>query len=323
SESRSFDKERGDHDPDLNVTVEDADIPQPQPDEWKSSSRLSSQVVGTNPIDWKGADGANARALHGDLDNHPHKNAGKTWWVPRCLTSSQETAWSLNHSSGLLSMESALLIPQHISQMVYRRHSGPGVYSCGPGSLQGLRLPEPWNPATEDTPLLIYDASSGGGAFAVKLAVSSNIHPVIAIARGSGNIVASVLRGQRRCSSGLSIWDAGKDALVQSIRKARRISNDETVDLLTSVLSPHGSIYVSSLPGDQLKNIPSGVKVKIAFSPGLFDPYDPSGPDGQRVQMLPRELSHIFFLSILDIRLVGGFDCGSSVQGAAEWIGES
>ncbi|EXJ66232.1 uncharacterized protein A1O5_10848 [Cladophialophora psammophila CBS 110553] len=45
-----------------------------------------------------------------------------------------------------------------------------------------LLLPLPWSPATDSIPLIVYGASTAVGAFAIKLAQLSNIHPIIAIA---------------------------------------------------------------------------------------------------------------------------------------------
>ena len=45
-------------------------------------------------------------------------------------------------------------------------------------------LPPPWAPRSKDAeliPLIIYGASSALGAFAVKLAKATNVHPIIAI----------------------------------------------------------------------------------------------------------------------------------------------
>jgi hypothetical protein len=50
------------------------------------------------------------------------------------------------------------------------------------GLYKQLRLPQPWVPAEHPIPLVVYGASSAVGAFAVKLAKLSNIHPIIAIA---------------------------------------------------------------------------------------------------------------------------------------------
>ncbi|TVY37084.1 Trans-enoyl reductase, partial [Lachnellula subtilissima] len=295
--------------PDLHVTIEDADVPKPKPDEVI----IKIVIAGSNPIDWKGADEANARALHGDLDNHPHRNAGKDMagYVHSIGTKvfdfkAGDRVVALNHSSGYAEYgvgpaHTTAHIPDGIS-FEEAVTTGLAYITAALGLYRNLRLPQPWAPATEDTPLVIYGASSAVGAFAVKLAVLSNIHPIIAIAGSGGNIIASVLRVDK--GDVLLDYRSEKDALVQSIRKIApklkyvfdAISNEQTVDLLTSVLDSQDSIYASSLPGDHLKKIPSGVKVEIAFSPGLFEPYDPSGPDGPKSpNVAPRAFSHAFY----------------------------
>jgi NADPH2:quinone reductase len=50
------------------------------------------------------------------------------------------------------------------------------------GLYQRLGLPLPWLPAQEKLPLVVYGAASAVGAFAVKFAVLSNIHPIICVA---------------------------------------------------------------------------------------------------------------------------------------------
>lgn len=180
--------------------------------------------------------------------------------------------------------------------------TGLAYITAALGLYKHLPLPEPWNPASEAIPLVVYGASSAVGAFAVKLAVLSNIHPIIAVAGAGGSIVAPVLRTDK--GDILLDYRSGKDALVKSIRKAApslkyvfdSISNEETVEFLTSVLEPSGSIYASSLRGDQLKKIPPGIRVEIPFAPGLWEPHDPSGPDGsESANIAPRAFSHAFF----------------------------
>lgn len=53
------------------------------------------------------------------------------------------------------------------------------------GLYQRLELPLPWSPARKPTPLLVYGGSTSVGAFAIKFARLSNIHPIIAVA-GNG-----------------------------------------------------------------------------------------------------------------------------------------
>jgi NADPH:quinone reductase-like Zn-dependent oxidoreductase len=47
-----------------------------------------------------------------------------------------------------------------------------------------LKLPEPWHATTNPLPLIVDGASGAVGAFAIKLAHASNIHPITAV---SGN----------------------------------------------------------------------------------------------------------------------------------------
>lgn len=45
-----------------------------------------------------------------------------------------------------------------------------------------LGLPEPWRPATQDLPLVVYGAASAVGSYVIQLAQRSNIHPLICVA---------------------------------------------------------------------------------------------------------------------------------------------
>ena len=57
-------------------------------------------------------------------------------------------------------------------------------------------LPAPWSrfpPSNKSTPLIIYGASSALGCFAIKLALLSHIHPIIAICGSSKDYVCSLL----------------------------------------------------------------------------------------------------------------------------------
>ncbi|KAI1133363.1 GroES-like protein [Nemania abortiva] len=80
-----------------------------------------------------------------------------------------------------------------------------------------LRLPQPWLPATEPIPLVIYGAASAVGAYAIQLAQRSNIHPLICVA---GRSIAHVEKLIDR-SKGDVILDyrEGDDALVDGLRR--------------------------------------------------------------------------------------------------------
>ncbi|TRX93807.1 hypothetical protein FHL15_005189 [Xylaria flabelliformis] len=81
-----------------------------------------------------------------------------------------------------------------------------------------LGLPQPWLPATEPIPLVIYGAASAVGAYAIQLAQQSNIHPLICVA---GRSIAHVEKLIDR-SKGDVILDYrdGDDALVENLKKA-------------------------------------------------------------------------------------------------------
>lgn len=86
------------------------------------------------------------------------------------------------------------------------------------GMYQRLGLPLPWFPAQERLPLVVYGAASAVGAFAVKLATLSNIHPIICVAgRGIAYVESLIDR-----SKGDTIVDyrKGNDEVVNGLKHA-------------------------------------------------------------------------------------------------------
>jgi NADPH:quinone reductase-like Zn-dependent oxidoreductase len=81
-----------------------------------------------------------------------------------------------------------------------------------------LALPEPWDPATKPTPLLVYGGASAVGAFVIQLAKKANIHPIIAVAGNGIRFVESLINR----SKGDTIVDYrnGDEAVVSGIQKA-------------------------------------------------------------------------------------------------------
>ncbi|KAL1901089.1 hypothetical protein Sste5346_002156 [Sporothrix stenoceras] len=133
-----------------------------------------------------------------------------------------------------------------------------------------LQLPDPWStPATNDkpdpwkslndnseggppneTPLVVYGASSGVGAAAVQLARLSNIHPIIAVAGQSGAFVETLVDK----SKGDVVVDyrGGDEAAVAALKKAvgdrkvrhvvNAISEGSSNYIVSSVLQPGGKV---------------------------------------------------------------------------------
>lgn len=119
--------------------------------------------------------------------------------------------------------------------------------------------PDPWKSlndsseeggASNETPLVIYGASSGVGAAAVQLARLSNTHPIYAVAGQSGAFVESLLDK----SKGDVVVDyrGGDEAAVAALKKAvgdrkvlhvvNAISEGSSNYIVSSVLQPGGKV---------------------------------------------------------------------------------
>lgn len=86
------------------------------------------------------------------------------------------------------------------------------------GLYQYLGVPQPWTPAKDTTPLVIYGAASAVGIYVVQLARLANVHPLICVAGNSKSYVESFLDP----SKGDVVIDYrdGDDAVVEGIKKA-------------------------------------------------------------------------------------------------------
>jgi NADPH2:quinone reductase len=86
-----------------------------------------------------------------------------------------------------------------------------------------LQLPTPWSPATTSIPLIIYGGSTSVGAFAIKLAQNSDIHPIIAIAGNGLKYVETLLDS----SKGDVVFNHrdGSDEMIRKIRAHLKAGN--------------------------------------------------------------------------------------------------
>lgn len=116
-----------------------------------------------------------------------------------------------------------------------------------------MGLPEPWHPATQRTPLVVYGAASAVGAFAIQLARLANLHPIIGVA-GKGIPFAE---GLIDASKGDAIVDyrEGDEAVRAAMRDALQkagcdkasyafdaISEKGSHENVVAVLDPHGFV---------------------------------------------------------------------------------
>ncbi|EKG12906.1 Alcohol dehydrogenase superfamily zinc-containing [Macrophomina phaseolina MS6] len=127
------------------------------------------------------------------------------------------------------------------------------------GNYIRLGLPEPWKPATEKVPFLVYGAASAVGAFAIKLARLSNIHPIIGVAgrgipyaeslidKAKGDVIIDYRNGNEAVVSGIK--DALKNAGASHIYHAfDAVSDNGSHNDVVAVLAPEGRVtYVFPL----------------------------------------------------------------------------
>ena len=148
-----------------------------------------------------------------------------------------------------------------------------------------LGLPQPWTPAKEPTPLIIYGGSSAVGAFAIKLAQLSNVHPIIAIAGRACDFVSSLLK----TDEGDAVIDYRKGNVAEAVQRAVKnagittgvhhgfdaISESGCSEALLKVLEPEGRLaYVLPLKEGVLESAP-GVKSGLVIS---GEPWELMGP---------------------------------------------
>lgn len=88
------------------------------------------------------------------------------------------------------------------------------------GLYRRLKLPEPWAPAAESIPLVVYGGGTAVGAFAIQLALRSNIHPLIVVAGKSGEFVRPLLDESK--GDALVDYRGGADAVVEGIKAAAK-----------------------------------------------------------------------------------------------------
>jgi NADPH2:quinone reductase len=155
-------------------------------------------------------------------------------------------AWQYmtSHISDNVSFEEASTIPLAGLTAVI------GNYVC-------LGLPEPWKPATEKVPFLVYGAASAVGAFAIKLARLSNIHPIIGVAgRGipyaeslidktKGDVIIDYRNGNEAVVTGIknALENAGTPHIHYAFDAVTEKGSHEDV---VAVLAPEGRVtYVS------------------------------------------------------------------------------
>jgi NADPH2:quinone reductase len=135
-----------------------------------------------------------------------------------------------------------------------------------------LNLPQPWTPTSTSIPLLIYGGSSAVGAFAIKLASWSNIHPIIAVA-GKGCAYVDTLVDTSKGDLVLD-YRSGKTNVIKAVRHRAgssdllnaidAISNEESIQTVLETMDDGGKVAVT-LPQEE-QPLREGVEVSLVMS---------------------------------------------------------
>ncbi|KAL6701532.1 GroES-like protein [Trichoderma pleuroticola] len=224
--------------------------------------------VGLNPKDWKVADGAVPGVTY---SNEGDDFSGVVHTVGQGVTEfkvgdrvgvfhktlSPGGGWA-EYAIAWESM--AFHLADHVSFEEAATVPLAAITSCL-GLYRRLPLPYPWDPCDTPQPFIVYGAASAVGAYAVKLAVLSNIHPIIAVA-GRGIAFVETLIDRSRGDT-IVDYRQGDDAVVEAIKAALgnkepefafdAVSEKETVFNISRVMSKTSGKIVVVL------NTPSGL----------------------------------------------------------------
>jgi NADPH2:quinone reductase len=129
-----------------------------------------------------------------------------------------------------------------------------------------LGLPEPWRPATEPTPLVVYGGAAAVGAYVIKLARLANIHPIIAVAGRAEKFVEGLI--DRSKGDTIVDYRKGDEAVVSGIKDALKgqklhyafdaTSEHNSYTNIVQVLEAAGHLTLV-LPGKKYEGIPESV----------------------------------------------------------------
>jgi NADPH2:quinone reductase len=184
-------------------------------------------------------------------------------------------------------------------------------------------LPPPWCPrpaASPPLPFIVYGASSALGAFSIKFAKASNIHPIIAIGGGSKEYAASLLDESKGDTwvdyrQGIEFMKKHvKEALgdAAALHAVDCISDKGTWIPIAQMLSQGGqmSVFTGSNKYDETE-IPSNVAIKYTYvgsiHSGVYLPQMPKQPRPEVVETAP-EFAYVLFRYMSRMLLKGTFE---------------
>lgn len=252
----------------LQTAIKEVPIPEPGPDQLV----IKVIVSGSNPKDWKIPEWIpDYNANSGDdIAGIVHSIGSNVWeFKPGDRVASFHEMLSPGGSFAEYALgwqHTTVHIPKNIS--FEQAATIPlAALTAAIGLHQRLGLPDPWTPAQEPTPLVVYGGAAAVGAYAIQLARLANIHPIIAVA-GRGE---KFVQGLIDRSKGDTIVDyrKGDEAVVSGIRDALQgaklhyafdaTSEHNSYVNICKVLEKDGRLTLV-LPGKQYEGIPETVQ---------------------------------------------------------------
>ncbi|KAF4124938.1 to quinone oxidoreductase [Geosmithia morbida] len=238
---------------DKSLSVEIRDVPVPTP--GAGEVLIRTVVAGTNPKDWK-------QPMHWTPEvgpfNHGDDVAGSIDSVGPGVANFRPgdrvaAFHEMNAPHGsfaefsIAGAKSTFHIPEHLSF--------EASMTAALGMYQELGLPLPWKPATSRLPLIVYGGASAVGAFVVKLAVLSNVHPIVAVAGNGASFVETLI--DRSKGDTIVDYRTGNRRVVQSLRGAAggdvrlafdAVSGQDSIANLDKALASGGRIVTVLTP---------------------------------------------------------------------------
>jgi NADPH2:quinone reductase len=273
-----------DYDLGLRIQLHEVPIPKPKADEVL----IKVAVSGSNPKDWK------------FLSVYPGHNGFNSGDDIAGIVESvgSEAAWEFKPGDRvaafhLMMSSSGSYAEYAIAPSATTFHIPPGTsfeeaatiplcaITAALGLFSSLELPQPWvgaSPArarVQQGGIIIYGAASVTGAFAIKLLIHANIHPIFCVA-GSGIPFVKTLidstKGDR-----IIDYREGNNAIVRNLKASvpaghtcayayDSVSDDQSIANIAQVLDPQGHIALLWPLGEHL-NIPKSIHlIKISVA---------------------------------------------------------
>ena len=173
-----------------------------------------------------------------------------------------------------------------------------------------LGLPEPWRATTKPLPLIVYGGSGAVGAYAIKLAQASNIHPLIVVAGAGIPFVKTLITP----SKGDTIIDyrEGDDAVVAGIKDALKkngidevkyafdgVSEKGSFQNISKVLAKEGSKITLVLPGKDYSDIPDYIQWSTTQVGTVHQAVDQGSEEGEAgIKTGGKEFGYVYALPL-------------------------